>query len=149
MLIFVFILFTNGGVCIMAGLLIVHSKFDFKEKFYQARALSTKTSQDNEDYYYNTGSRKRRDDQYRETGKPYEYHESRSSSGYGEKYQSSMSTVILPLIESMELEESIGSPLVFAGLSIGSLLIASLLSFGEHCLVRKSGEVNYESMYLS
>ena len=49
----------------------------------------------------------------------------------------------------MELEESIGSPLVFAGLSIGSLLIASLLSFGEHCLVRKSGEVNYESMYLS
>ena len=57
--------------------------------------------------------------------------------------------MILPLIESMELEESIGSPLVFAGLSIGSLLIASLLSFGEHCLVRKSGEVNYESMYLS
>ena len=58
-----------------------------------------------------------------------------------------------PMIAGIELEESIGSPLVFAGLSIGSLLVVVLLSFGEYCLVIRASDdgdssVKYENCLL-
>ena len=141
----------------MIGLFIVHSKFDLKEQFYKGKNAMRKAIR--EDYASNSGSRKRRDDysstgygdQYRETGQPHEEtRESRTSGGYAESTLDSIPLAFISqLVQSIELEESIGSPLIFAGLSIGSLLIASLLSFGEYCLVKKSGEVQYDSMLLS
>ena len=141
----------------MIGLFIVHSKFDLKEQFYKGKNAMRKAIR--EDYASNSGSRKRRDDysstgygdQYRETGQSHEEtRESRTSGGYAESTPGSMSgAFIAQLVQGIELEESIGSPLIFAGLSIGSLLIASLLSFGEYCLVKKSGEVQFDTVLLN
>jgi len=102
---------------------------------------------------YNMGggasSRKRRDD---------------NSAGYGNQYKSGgggagMNAMAVmqqfgPMIAGTELEESIGSPLVFAGLSIGSLLVVVLLSFGEYCLVVRASDggdssVKYENVNLA
>ena len=155
-----------SGICIIAGLLLVHSKFDFKSDYDQLKSMMTRgggigmgpqsgtgTIQGGNNMGGGAASRKRRDDN--------------SASGYGNQYNSggpgaggmmAMSTTILqqvaPMIAGIELEESIGSPLVFAGLSIGSLLIAVLLSVGEYCLVKRASEygdssVKYENVTLT
>ena len=78
--------------------------------------------------------------------------------GYVSQYQKADSDgdldpstlIIAHIVESLQMKEKIGSPLVFAGLSVGALLIAGLLSFGEYFLLKKSvNDVRYESMILS
>ena len=137
---------------------MVHSKFDFKSEYDQAKAMMTRggmgmgmgpqSGTGTNEGGYNMGggasSRKRRDD---------------NSAGYGNQYKSGMNTMALmqqfgPMIAGIELEESIGSPLVFAGLSIGSLLVVVLLSFGEYCLVIRASDdgdssVKYENVNLA
>ena len=77
------------------------------------------------------------------------YVRSMQRNGFGE-YGDSEDAIMVPLVEDLKMKESVGSPLIFGALSIGSLLIAVLLSFVEYCLFKKSGEdVQYETMKLS
>ena len=93
-----------------------------------------------------SGSRKRRDDN--------------DPSGYGDQYkkQTGMSPAAMslmgPLIAGLDMKESIGSPLLFAGVSIGLLLIVVLLSFGEYLLIKKTIDsvesgIKYENVNLA
>ena len=94
-----------------------------------------------------SGGRKRRDDNSEGYGKQYPSTGGESSN---ELLFASVSQMV-PLIASTEMKESIGSPLVFAGLSIGLLLIVILLSFVEYLLIKRSGGdvAKYESVTLT
>ena len=82
-----------------------------------------------------SGGRKRRDDNSEGYGKQYQSTEGVFSAAFLAPFASQMA----PLITSTEMKETIGSPLVFAGLSIGLLLVVIMLSLAEYVLVKRGG----------
>ena len=133
----------------MAALLLVHSKFDFKSKYDQVKTMVSKGRGIGEMGGTDiSGGRKRRDDNSEGYGKQY------ASTGGDVKNSTFLASVVsrmAPLIASTEMKESIGSPLMFAGLSIGLLLIVILLSFVEYLLIKRAGGdvAKYESVTLT
>ena len=61
-------------------------------------------------------------------------------------------TVVMEMVINSELKESIGSPLVYAGLACGAILLVVLLSFVEYALIRRTSEgddVEYQNVALT
>lgn len=162
------VLSTCACICVVAALGVIHSNFNFQRNFESTQNLvkqyNTASSSDyGGDYGYGGkySARKRRDDgnegygNYYSTPGPvtgYKEEEVQTSGGemggmggFG-KIAAMLQQEYMEVFLDMKLKESIGSPLIMAGLAIGFLLLVIILTLAEFYMNKKFGavEVKYE-----
>lgn len=158
------VLSTCACICVVAALGVIHSNFNFQRDFETTQNLMKQYNTASSSAYGGDlgyggkySARKRRDDGSAGYGNHYstpgpvtgygeqEVQTSGGMSGMGQ-LAAMMQQEYMEVILDMKLKESIGSPLVMAGLGMGFLLLVIILTLAELYMNKKFGalEVKYE-----